>query len=165
MYANRCIRCYDVYIWIYVWLYEVLGMNDKLIFTISCILILAGVVVSHVYFTRVINRNENETLSINDVFEIKQGLRDCVAKEMSCVCPEYEPCEECEVVVCNVSEEKYLSLDEYTTMSVRIKWLENRLVEANSTDYIRSLEDNLTAYVSAFDSCNATLYELKEVIE
>lgn len=49
------------------------------------------------------------------------------------------------------------TLEDYTTMSVRIKWLENRLGEVNDTDYVREIEDNLSNYKKWYEECNETL--------
>ena len=106
----------------------------------------------------------NEDVMIENCNLKLQILNDSI---IECeVCDNCTICSACSVCeTCSVNDETYLSFKEYQDMSIRIKWLEKRLLEVNGTDHIYNLEDNLTICISAFNICNSTLSNITELIK
>lgn len=98
------------------------------------------------------------TEKTTELVECNLKLQGYMHNATGCVFPEQQECPEC------ISSD-YLSLEEYQTMSTRIKWLEKRLEQINSSERTQELEDNYTMIYDRYVACNNSLNSIKELLE
>ena len=92
-------------------------------------------------------------------------LKKCLGQERNCppcICPNITipPCPKYNntqsyAKVC--SNKTYLSLEQYQSMSIRIKSCEKKLTRVNGTDYINNLYSNYTKCMRNLNETNRTL--------
>ena len=124
----------------------------KILLVLMCLLLLTGCTAKipmKQHYEEINDLYTNISYYRNEVSNFLNNATECIEPE------EYPEC----------INKDYLSLEEYQTMSMRIKWLEKRLDGLNNSDRTIQLEENYTKVYDQFKGCNETLTTVKEALE